>query len=291
MKKIGSFKVTTLADNLVGTDTLGEWGLCFLLEVEDAEGKSHKVVSDTGMTKEAILHNIKRLKLDLSDLELIFLSHGHLDHTATTVEIIKLAGGGVKVVSHPYVFLQRFHIDKKGKRTALGVPEGEGEAEIESAGGEILQSKEPLEILPGLWTTGQVPRKMDFEVPLPPSPRERLEIVVEGEPIPDQILDDQALWMDVANVGPMVITACAHSGVINTLLQVEHLGGFKAIHGLTGGTYLVGRSEEYLQRTIEELRKFNIRLLAPCHCTGFKAMSRLYQASQKASPSTTVDAS
>lgn len=252
--------------------------MSFLLEVEDAEGRRHKVLSDTGSSREAILHNIKRLRLDLSDLEYIFLSHGHGDHTAATVEIIKLAGGGMKVVSHPYLFLPRFYIDKTGRKRRGGIPEGEGIAEIEAAGGEIIQSAKPFEILPGLWTTGQVPRVTDFEVVGRSTGGSRRTIVVEGESIPDQILDDQALWMDVEGVGPMVITGCAHSGVVNTLLHVEKLGGFKGVQGVIGGTHLIGRTDDYLQQTIEALRKFNLKHLSPCHCTGFKATTLLYQA-------------
>ncbi|MFB0543467.1 MAG: MBL fold metallo-hydrolase, partial [Candidatus Bathyarchaeia archaeon] len=235
MSKIKSLKVTTIVENLIQTGgLLGEWGLSFLLEVEDERGRVCKIVSDTGSSREAILHNIKRLKLDLSDLEYIFLSHGHGDHTAATAEILKLAGGGVKVVSHPYLFLPRFYIDRTGRRRPGGIPEGERIEEIETAGGEIIQSAEPLEILPGLWTTGQIPRTTDFEVVGRSTGGSRRVIIVEDEGIPDQILDDQALWMDVEGVGPMVITGCAHSGIVNTLLHVKKLGDFKGIHGVIG---------------------------------------------------------
>jgi 7,8-dihydropterin-6-yl-methyl-4-(beta-D-ribofuranosyl)aminobenzene 5'-phosphate synthase len=279
MSKIRSIKVTTIVDNLVQMGhLLGQWGLSFLLEVEDVRGEGHKVISDTGSNKEAIIHNIKRLKLDLSDLECIFLSHGHGDHTAATVEIIKLANRDVKVVSHPNLFLQRLYINRTGRRRRGGVPKGEGIAEIEAAGGKIIQSAEPFEIIPGLWTTGQIPRATDFEAVENGSGGSRSMIVVEGELIADQILDDQALWMDVEDVGPMVITGCAHSGVVNTLTQVKKLGKFDMFHGLIGGTHLFWRSDSYLQRTIDELTKFNLELISPCHCTGFKAMTRFYQA-------------
>ncbi len=278
MAKIKFLKIITLVENLVQTGGFrGEWGLSFFLEVEDAKGRSHKIISDTGNSKETILHNIRRLKLDLTDLEVIFLSHGHGDHTAATVEIINLAGGGVKVITHPHLFLQRFYIDKNGKRRRGGVPRGEGISEIEAAGGEIIQSADPVEILPGLWTTGQIPRITSFEeVGKSLSGGERL-IVVNGKLGLDQILDDQGLWMDVEGVGPMVITGCAHSGIINTLLHVKKLGNFIEIYGLVGGTHLVRRTEDYLQHAIKELQRFNLRLLSPCHCTGFKAMTRLYQ--------------
>jgi 7,8-dihydropterin-6-yl-methyl-4-(beta-D-ribofuranosyl)aminobenzene 5'-phosphate synthase len=100
---------------------------------------------------------------------------------------------------------------------------------------------------------------------------------VDGKKIDDQILDDQALWMQVDDVGPVVITGCAHAGLVNTLLQVRKLGHFKQIQGLIGGTHLVGRSEDYVEQTMRELRQFGLGLISPCHCTGFKAKARLWQ--------------
>ena len=90
------------------------------MEIEDEKGRMHKLISDTGNSREIILYNIKRLRLDLSDLECIFLSHGHHDHTAATVEIIRLAGGGVKVISHPHLFSKRFYVDRTGRRRRAG---------------------------------------------------------------------------------------------------------------------------------------------------------------------------
>jgi len=270
-------KITTLADNLVQSGGLGQWGLSFLLELVDSRGEKRKVVFDTSNNKEAFLYNVKHLKIDLRDLDCVVISHGHGDHTAATVEVVE-AAGGVRVYGHPHTFLPRFYVDKEGKRTRGGPPEGEGLEEIERAGGSVVLSKEPVEVVPGLWTTGQVERVTPFERISPPAgDGSKRVIVVDDEEIDDQILDDQALWMDIADVGPFVITGCAHAGPINTLLKVQRLGGFKKIHGLVGGTHLVGRNDEYVRQTIEGLREFGLGLISPCHCTGFKSTSRIWQ--------------
>ena len=102
-------------------------------------------------------------------------------------------------------------------------------------------------------------------------------IMVDREETEDQILDDQALWMEVEEAGSFTITGCAHAGPINTLLQVKRLGKFNRIHGLIGGTHLIGRSEKYFKQTVQELRQFGLGLISTCHCTGFKATSLLWQ--------------
>ncbi|MEM4246319.1 MAG: MBL fold metallo-hydrolase, partial [Candidatus Bathyarchaeia archaeon] len=157
LRKVGSLKITTLADNMVQRSSFhGQWGLSFLLEVEDTNGVEKRIVFDTGNDRAPLLHNVKVLKAELQDVNCIILSHGHGDHTAATVEIVRQTGG-VKVYAHPYVFQQRFTVDKQGKRRRGGVPLGERIGDIEEAGGEVILSPEPVEVVPGVWTTGEIP--------------------------------------------------------------------------------------------------------------------------------------
>lgn len=277
MSLIKKLRIITLAENLVMTRCLGQWGLSFLLEFVDAKGKPRKIVFDSGVHKESLLYNIDQLKADVTNVACVVISHGHADHTAATVEIVK-AAGSAKVYAHPHTFLPRFVENIKGKRRRHGVPQGEGIEDIESAGGEVVLTSESTEIVPGVWTTGQIQRVTTFERTTSPSKGERRLIVVGGEEQDDRILDDQALWMDVEHIGPFVITGCAHAGVVNTLQQVQRLGNFEKIHGLVGGTHLIRRSEQYLQQTFDGLNEIGLKLISPCHCTGFKATAKLWQA-------------
>lgn len=139
----------------------------------------------------------------------------------------------------------------------------------------MILTPQPLEVVPGLWTTGQVPRINEFETIPPSTDGSGRVIVVEGDYVEDHILCDQSLWTQVEGYGTWVITGCAHSGPVNTLTRVCKLGGFAEIYAYIGGTHLVRRKEEYIKRTTGELRKFNLKLFSPCHCTGFNAMSIL----------------
>ncbi len=274
---IRRLKVTTIADNLVLQAGLwGQWGLSYLLEIEDANGVDRKVLFDTANDRAPFLYNIEKLKLDLSNLDAVVLSHGHSDHTVATVEALEVSGG-CKVYAHSHCFMPRFNESKKGEKTRAGVPEGQGLEEIEAAGGDVILSDGPVEVIPGLWTTGQVPRVTDFEKISPPSDGAKRVIVVNGEEVDDQILCDQSLWMEIEGSGCWVITGCAHSGPVNTLKYVSELGGFDDIFAYIGGTHLVGQEDSYVLRTAEELRGFNLRLFSPCHCTGFNAMSLLHK--------------
>jgi len=276
MEKIKSLKITTLAENLVQAGGLGQWGLSFLLELVDAKGDPRKVIFDTGLNKEALLHNAKIIEEDFSDVDCVVLSHGHLDHTAATTEIVA-ASGGVKVYGHPHTFLKKFSEDEKGKRRRIDPPEGERLEDIEAAGGEVILNTEPAEVVPGLWTTGEVER-ISFEELRPAGDPGRWIIEIDGEERPDLIMDDLSLFTDVDGVGPWVMTGCAHSGPVNTLLHIRKLAGFEEIDGFVGGTHLVARPNDYLKRTIEEMAKFKPKVFSPCHCTCFKAITGFWRA-------------
>ena len=76
----------------------------------DARDEARKVVFDTGVNKEALVHNLKLLEADLSDVNCIVISHGHGDHSAATVEVVE-AAGGTKVYGHPHTFLPQIYVD------------------------------------------------------------------------------------------------------------------------------------------------------------------------------------
>jgi 7,8-dihydropterin-6-yl-methyl-4-(beta-D-ribofuranosyl)aminobenzene 5'-phosphate synthase len=266
MGSISGLRVTTIADNLVMSLGLcGQWGFSALLEFNDASGKSRRVLLDTGYDRGAFLHNVKELNLGLA-VDAVVLSHGHLDHTAATVDVVK-ASGCTKVFAHPGAFEEKVRIDLEGKRSVMGVPKGQGLIEIEAAGGAMFLSRDPVEIVPGLWTTGEVPRKT-FETV---APKTKTRWVTGEDDHDDSIRDDLSIYADVEDFGCFVISGCAHSGPLNILNHIKQRGMFNNISGYVGGTHLAGRDQEYINATISGLQNFGLRLLAPSHCTGFKA--------------------
>lgn len=273
INSVKSLKITTLADNLAGSRCLGEWGFSCLLKLADANGEDRRILFDTGMASDALLFNVRVLKVDLAGLDCLVLSHGHYDHTGAIVESVRSANG-TKVYAHPHVFLPRVFIDVHGKRREIGVPKKQNRETVEAAGGKIVLSRGPAEVVPGLWTTGEIPRN-SFEDPLPLGDGERLVVNVDGREVADKILDDQALFTVVEDVGCIVITGCCHAGLINTLNHVKRLAGVDTIYGFVGGTHLVGRSDEYVEKTINGL--IGLQLISPCHCTGFKSEARLWK--------------
>jgi 7,8-dihydropterin-6-yl-methyl-4-(beta-D-ribofuranosyl)aminobenzene 5'-phosphate synthase len=282
LEELKAVKITTLADNSVqASNLLGQWGLSLLLEVGDQRNKIHKIILDTGAVKEGLLHNINKLGVDLSDLEYIVLSHGHSDHTATLVELLRIAKGDVKVVAHRHAFLPKFVTKKDGKQIENGVPQGERIENILETGGRLIASEKTFELLPGVCATGEIPRITKFEKSSPPILGTKRFTIVDGKTIPDQVIDDQGLLLNVKGIGIIVITGCAHAGVINTLLQAQKITESKRIYGVIGGFHLANHNDTHIHKTVEAMKKFKLKLISPCHCTGFRANCILQQAFPK----------
>jgi 7,8-dihydropterin-6-yl-methyl-4-(beta-D-ribofuranosyl)aminobenzene 5'-phosphate synthase len=230
------------------------------------------LVFDTGSNKNALLHNIKGLKLDLAPLESIILSHGHYDHTSATVEIAKKAKNKVKVFAHPNAFQPKYKI-KKGKKEPHGMPKGEGRAEIERTGAQIIETVSPTEIMSGVMASGEIPRVTSFEKLV-----WKNMTIIDGNPVRDKLLDDQALFINIARKGALVVCGCAHAGLINTLEHALNVTKTKKLYGFIGGTHMIHPKETRLKETIAHLKKLDLQLISPAHCTGHKSIAALNQA-------------
>jgi len=275
MDTIRSLKFTTLAENLVMAGGLGQWGFSLLMELEDARGVDRKVMLDTAAIPRALLYNIEQMELDIGDLDCLVLSHNHYDHTSANTQVAE-AAGGVKVYAHPGVFEPHIVKSARGRTREIDVPEGQGIAELEAAGAEVILSRTPVEVVPGLWTTGEVPRKT-METPMELGEGTQILTEIDGEWRPDRLTDDQSLWMDLDGFGAVVASGCAHAGIVNILNHVKGLGSFEGIGCYVGGTHLNGRRDDYIDAVVEELGGFGFKILSPCHCTGFKAASCLWR--------------
>jgi len=73
-------QITTLSENTANYGFLAEWGLSILVEVDGV-----RILMDTGLSFSAV-HNAQLMGIDLSTIDQIVLSHGHVDHTTRLSE-------------------------------------------------------------------------------------------------------------------------------------------------------------------------------------------------------------
>jgi 7,8-dihydropterin-6-yl-methyl-4-(beta-D-ribofuranosyl)aminobenzene 5'-phosphate synthase len=77
---------------------------------------------------------------------------------------------------------------------------------------------------------------------------------------------EQALVVGTAE-GLVVVTGCAHPGVVEMVRRAQQVGkGEVAL--VVGGFHLFGADRGRIAEVIGGLRALGVRRVAPCHCTG-----------------------
>jgi 7,8-dihydropterin-6-yl-methyl-4-(beta-D-ribofuranosyl)aminobenzene 5'-phosphate synthase len=292
--------VTVLVDNradLIVESTEGVWrfideplmaehGFAALVELKDV---NMSILWDAGLTETTLMGNIKRMGIDPGVINKIAISHGHGDHTAGVTEILraihvkptaKLWEEGateeeihnwvqwqrIPLVVHPAAFRERWRVAEDGKMS--GPYPQPPRDEWEAVGAEMILSEGPYRLGPGCWTTGEVPR-LSFEE----SGRSSSRVYREGgQFLPDDIEEDQAIVINVKDKGLVVVSGCAHSGIVNTVNYAREISGVERIWAVLGGFHLARSPQEEVQRTIDVMKSFEPKVIAPSHCTGFSAI-------------------
>jgi len=294
--------ITVLVDNradliVKSTDTvkyftdeplLAEHGFAALVDLKAA---GVRILWDAGVTRIALMENLKRMKIDPATITQIALSHGHHDHTASVTDVLKAMdlkprpkkweqnatpeemrrwaeGRRVPVIAHPAAFRERWNKAQDGTR--FGPMLLPPRAEWEALGAEIVLAEGPYELGPGCWTTGPVPR-LSFETSgVSPTMAFR-----EGDALlRDSVEEDQAVVIHVKDKGLVVLSGCAHSGIVNTVNYVREISGVERVWAILGGFHLARAKDDEIRRTVDAIKAFDPKLIVPSHCTGFRAMSQ-----------------
>jgi 7,8-dihydropterin-6-yl-methyl-4-(beta-D-ribofuranosyl)aminobenzene 5'-phosphate synthase len=245
---------------------LAEHGLAILVE---AHGK--RVLFDAGQTNTA-LHNARQLGLELTAVDAIVLSHGHYDHTGglrSVLQEMSRAGRQLPVFAHPQVFAPRYSLREGERARYTGLPFRE--EELAALGAQFHYSAGPMEIFPGIWTTGEVPRHSFEQVD------DALRVQAPEGWRQDEVADDQGLVVRTPR-GLVVVLGCAHSGIVNTLDYVRQFTGESRLHAVVGGTHLGLGTKGKLEPSLQALKEMGIERLGVSHCTGPLAAARLAEA-------------
>jgi len=246
-----------------------EHGLAYHIETV-VNGQSHSFLFDYGTDYQGIKRNIGLLNIDLSNIEALVLSHDHFDHQAALVELLE----DNKTVITPGI---PFYVGKKFFSGSYFRRSGDFVAsllalkreDIENLGlVKIVETSLPTQIIPGAYLIGHIEQVTDYEK-IPPAFLTRRE----GQLVQDDFIGEQAVVMNVGDKGLVVISGCAHRGIVNTVRQAQKITGINKIHAIIGGFHLTGASPETIQRTITDIKAFYPDYIAPFHCTGFEAIS------------------
>jgi 7,8-dihydropterin-6-yl-methyl-4-(beta-D-ribofuranosyl)aminobenzene 5'-phosphate synthase len=223
--------------------------------------------------------NADRLGIDLLEVQGVVLSHGHFDHSGGLTGLAARARSvrSLPMVVHPMAWTRR----------RLAVPGAEPWAmptlsrrALEAEGFALVERRQPSLLVDDcVVITGEVDRTTEFERGMPASHEAWRGSGWRHDP---DVVDDQALVVDVRGRGLVVLTGCGHAGAVNIARHAQRLTGVPQVAALVGGLHLSGPAfEPVIAPTVEALTQMDPRLVVPGHCTGWRAQHALAEALPK----------
>jgi len=259
-----------LKDGEIKNSILAEHGFSAVVTAT-VDGAARSILFDFGFSPQGAAFNADALGLDLSSIEAMVLSHGHMDHFGGLPALVEKVGkAGVELVLHPQAFRKPRYL-KLSETVKVNLPALSRE-KIADARIAVVESEKPRPLLDGrLLFLGEIPKRTDFEKGFP-----RMFYDEGGQSKWDPIEDDTAVAALVKGKGLVVLSGCAHSGIINTVKYAREVTGIDKIYAVMGGFHLTGADfEPVIEPTAEALKALNPTYIVPTHCTGRKAVMHL----------------
>ena len=258
-------RLVTLSENSAKSLWLiGEWGWSMLVEADGL-----RLLFDTGLRISAT-YNAAIMGIDLSSIDRIAISHGHVDHTGGLRDVLERTGTEIgrsnfldrqertmEVIAHPDIWTPKYV--KYADETEYGfrgIPFRKEELE-ERQGARFVESRGPVWLREDIVWSGEVPMQNDFEMIAPIFFVKQQGGSYKGgnsDFAADPLNDDAALFLRT-DQGLVIVLGCAHRGIINTIHHAQQVTGEERVHMVVGGTHLLNVSEHQMESTIRELKR------------------------------------
>lgn len=256
-------RIVNLIENTPGVERcLYEHGLSFYVET-----KNHKLLVDTGAS-DAFIHNAKVLGIDLTKVDAVILSHGHYDHSGGILSFVKM-NPNAKIYMQKNAAGDYYHKD----------------AVVEKYIGIDQEIKRLPQVV---WVDGDC--KIDDELELFshvtgrrlwPQGNMELKELVNGEFLQDEFSHEQYLVI-ADGEKKLLISGCAHNGVLNILEKYRELYGDHP-YAMISGFHMRKKSDytdediAVMEETARELCDTDT-VFYTGHCTGefpFEVMKKI----------------
>ena len=259
-----------LKDGEFNNSILAEHGFSALVTIT-SDDMTRSILFDFGFSEHGAAFNADALGVDLSTVEAMVLSHGHRDHFGGLQQLAERVGKkGIELVLHPAAFRKQRYI-KVTDEFKINLPALTRE-KFENVGICIVESESPRMLLDGcVLFLGEIPKQTEFEKGFP-----RMHYDENGEAKWDPIEEDTAIVASVKGKGLVILSGCAHSGIVNTVKHAQAVTGVDNVFVVMGGFHLTGADfEPIIEPTTQALKTVNPQYIVPTHCTGRKAIMHL----------------
>lgn len=252
--------IKALAENTSVSDQYGsEHGLSLYIETP-----RHKVLFDTGRGS-LFLKNAEKMNVDIADVDIAVISHGHLDH-----------GGGLRTfIEHnekAAIYIHERGFEKHYAKRATGNIEDIGINIGLRSNGRIVFTGDYLKIDDELELFSDVRGKKFFSL------ANQSMMEENGRLVMDSFSHEQNLIV-TENGKTVLFAGCAHKGIVNILdrfNEMKQKPTFMAVGGFHLYNLNTKKSEDpEIVKQIGKILRDSGTLFYTCHCTGFEAFNGL----------------
>jgi 7,8-dihydropterin-6-yl-methyl-4-(beta-D-ribofuranosyl)aminobenzene 5'-phosphate synthase len=260
-------RITSYLDNALH----GEHGLAYQIETV-VGGQSHSCLYDFASDAQGVMRNMKLLKIDPSKVEALGVSHPHWDHCYALMEILTTNKDKFRKGIPFYVGEQFFEGTysklPNGNVISLSALTRQDLEKLDLV--RVVEVQEPTAIIPGAYLPGKVERVTEYEqIPASSLTKKGDDFVQEMFP------GEQAIFLNAKGKGLVVLSGCAHRGIVNTVKQAQRMTGLQKVYAVMGGFHLTGAKREVIQKTVADIKAINPDYIVPTHCTGHEAIALL----------------
>ena len=255
-------KITSIIDNISHNNSINsEHGLSLLIEFNDK-----KILFDTGSSN-LLLDNAKKLNIDLSDIDILIISHGHYDHMGgmrSFLSVNKKAKVYIKKqTNNKYYIKKQFYYKYVSGDLSL-FEEFKDRFVYINKNTDILKNISIITNINAIDNCDYIKNSM---------------YKLNNRTLSKDPIDHELLLVINENNNLTVITGCSHNGIINMVNEVNLCFPGKKIRTLVGGFHLKGlktsNDKIILSHLTTELKKYNIDKIYTCHCTSYKYYLKL----------------
>lgn len=256
-----------------------EWGLSLALESRKGT-ETRNLLLDAGYTPEALLNNMEIMGVDGGKFQGLIMSHGHYDHQGGWIGFLqkyrsRLADDLTLYAGGEENFCNR-KTGSPGQLADWGIVD---RRDLDTHKVRIVYCERPTVIQGHAFTTGTIARR-SFERVLPNTFVEYhkkngagcdmpgQDAKAAGKAVADEHLQEHGTCFNLKDRGLVVISSCGHTGIVNTVRQAMEVSGVSKVHAVLGGMHLYTADDEYLRRTVAELKTIDPDVVIPLHCSG-----------------------
>jgi 7,8-dihydropterin-6-yl-methyl-4-(beta-D-ribofuranosyl)aminobenzene 5'-phosphate synthase len=246
-----------------------EHGLAHYVEVARGPDAT-RIAFDFGLSGDVLTHNFAQLGIEPGRIDLLVLSHGHVDHWGGLTGFLDRHRRAMRKELTLYGGADHFAhrwMERGGNRVDLGQL---GRRDLEAYDVDVQLITAPAAIAPGVLLSGEMTAPTPFET-IPPA----LRVEHDGQLVQDTFIGEQTMIAHVRDRGLVVVTSCSHRGVVGICQWAARVAGVAKIHAVIGGFHLSGLGEERVNRVVEAFRALGVDYIVPQHCTGLEAVVAL----------------